>query len=177
MELTLDLIAKIGGISTVIGGLSAFLANIWAGRIVRKEQEKIDTFLAKNQSDLDELKSKKLRHHEDRLTCYGAAVDLIAQLVADIDELAIGRTTGANFMDLYLRFNRERHQAYGHMALVAPQSVMDAYDELVEYVLHAADGSLNYQHSEIRALAILWINTVRCDLGINPDPVAYRGSR
>lgn len=175
MELTLEIIAKIGGVAALIGALSAFLANIWAGRIMRKEQQKIDAFLARNQSELDELISKKLRHHEDKLKCYAKAVELVATLAADIDDVALKQQPASAIGELFSRFNRGRFNAWGQMALVAPQQVMDSFDRLAEYVISTMQSPGAYDFKILRNHAVVWLNAVREDMGVNSVPIDYQG--
>ncbi|MNI90150.1 hypothetical protein D3C73_1476410 [compost metagenome] len=59
--------------------------------------------------------------------------------------------------------------------MVAPQTVMDAQDSLVDYLLMIAHGNAVYEWRIVREKALLMINTVREDIGIGKDPIMYNG--
>ena len=74
-------------------------------------------------------------------------------------------------------FEVQRLRVYAYLAMHAPQSVMDAYDALCDVILAVIyDGTvMTWDH--FRDLAIRVLNEIRKDIGIRPDPIAYRGSR
>lgn len=73
------------------------------------------------------------------------------------------------------RFNRSRMRAYGYMAMLAPQAVMDAFDALIDRCILIAHGSAKYEWSEVQALAINLLNEVRKDVGLDKSPIVYKG--
>ena len=76
-----------------------------------------------------------------------------------------------------LQFERDRLRAYAYLAMFAPQSVMDAYDSVVDYLLEVLDATRPFKFEELRAVGIGMLNAIRNDLGIDPQPIAYRGKR
>lgn len=190
MDGILEVLKQLGGAAAIVGGAVSVGCTIWTARIARKEQaehdqalarleanlrEKIDILLATEQSKLDLLREQGKRLHDDKLACYSKAIALIAEFAAEADEVRMGLKTAEDFRDAYVRFNRERLPAYSHMALVAPQAVMDSFDRLVEYILELMRGNNVYDFAYIRRLALNWINEARKDIGINSEPIEYRG--
>lgn len=190
MDGILEVLKQLGGVAAIAGGAVSVGCTIWTARIARNEQAeqdqalarleanlrgKIDILLAKEQSKLDLLREQAKRLHDDKLACYSRAIALIAEFAAEADEVRMGLKTAEDFRNAYLRFNRERLPAYSHMALVAPQTVMDSFDRLVEYIIKLMKGDNVYDFPSVRRLALNWINEARKDIGINSDPIEYRG--
>ncbi|EMX0314406.1 hypothetical protein AAFZ98_004561 [Vibrio parahaemolyticus] len=59
--------------------------------------------------------------------------------------------------------------------MLAPQSVMDAQDKLIDLLLLVAHGNANYEWEVVRELALKLINEVRKDIGIDKSAIAYNG--
>lgn len=190
MDWIQDVLKQLGGAVAIAAGAVSVGCTIWTARIARNEQAehdqalarleaglkgKIDLLLAAEQSKLDLLQERAKRLHDDKLACYAKAIALIAEFAAEADEVRMGLRTDQDFRDAYVRFNRDRLPAYSHMALVAPQAVMDAFDRLVEYILQLMRGDNVYDFPSVRRLALNWINEARKDIGINSDPIEYRG--
>ncbi len=49
-------------------------------------------------------------------------------------------------------------RVYGYLAMLAPQSVMDAQDKLMDHLLKIANGSEGYEWQWVRELAINLLN-------------------
>lgn len=64
---------------------------------------------------------------------------------------------------------------YGYLAMLAPQSVMDAQDDLIDHLLKITNGKAEYEWVKIREKALVMLNAVRADIGINDTPIAYHG--
>jgi hypothetical protein len=63
------------------------------------------------------------------------------------------------------------------MAMHAPQSVMDANDELSDHLIDVLQGEVPYEWPQVRARAINLLNRIRVDVGIDKNPIEYRGRR
>lgn len=59
--------------------------------------------------------------------------------------------------------------------MLAPQSVMDAQDNLVDHLLKISLGSLPYEWAEVREKALAMLNAIREDIGISKEPIGYNG--
>lgn len=190
MEGFLWFIAQLGGSAVIVGVLSTWIGRLWADRILKREdaehqarlkklesdlRHQVDSKLAHLESELATLRDKTLRAHADKLACYAFAVDSTAAFMSELSVILRNQLGAARYQSAFAAFDAGRIKAYGHMALVAPQAVMDAYDKLVDYFL-LVDGNMESASWEsARHLALNWINAVRNDLGVDPTPIEYRG--
>lgn len=187
-----EVISQLGGAAVIVAALSAWIGRLWADRILNNEstahqqrlkelesnlRHQVDTQLARLQSELSTLKEKTLKAHVDKIACYSFAIDGASKLLADMSATSTGVKGSSSFQDAFAEFDRSRIRAYGHMALVAPQSVLDAYDALVGYFLDVNEGHEKADWVKARELALVWINAARTDIGVDPSPVSYRGTR
>jgi hypothetical protein len=74
-------------------------------------------------------------------------------------------------------FEVQRLRVYSYLAMHAPQSVMDAHDEVVDALLEVVMDGRALTWPEFRLLGIRFLNEVRLDVGIRTEPIAYRGRR
>lgn len=76
---------------------------------------------------------------------YRAVIDTVARLFAALDSHECGRliadAAGARFDE----FNEQRVRVYGYLAMLAPQSLMDAQDNLIDHLLQIAHGRDTYE--------------------------------
>lgn len=187
-----EALSLLGGAAAIVGALSTWIGRLWADRILSSEssahqqrlkqlesdlRQKVDTELAQLHSELATLKEKTLKAHADKLACYSFAIDGASKLLADMSANHIGAPSAPAFREAFSEFDRSRIRAYGHMALVASQPVLDAYDELVHYFLDVHEGVAAPNWSTARGLALTWINAARVDVGVDSSPVSYRGPR
>ena len=59
--------------------------------------------------------------------------------------------------------------------MLAPQEVMDAQDELMDHLLEISHGSIEYKWEKVRELGVNFLNEIRVDIGIDKNPIEYRG--
>ena len=97
-------------------------------------------------------------------------------ILAELEKTALGLQTEIS-KDVLDMFSRDRLRAYGYLGMLSPQSVMDAQDALVDRLIELIYEGKQAEWSEIRNLALNFINEVRKDIGINKEPIEYRGSR
>ena len=72
-------------------------------------------------------------------------------------------------------FNEQRMRVYGYLAMLAPQSVMDTQDRLMDHLIKISNGSEAYDWNKVRELAINLLNEIRKDVGVDKNPIEYRG--
>jgi len=186
-----EFFTQLGGAAAIVTALSAWIGKLWSDRILQREnsdhqqrlkaleaelRHEVDAQLARLQVELATLKEKTLKAHADKLTCYRFAIDGAAKLLADISALAGGLPGARPFEQAFAEFDATRIRAYGHMAMVAPQAVMDAYDEMVEYFIRVRSGAEEQDWFKARNLALSWINAARMDIGVDPTSISYRGA-
>ena len=167
---------SIGTSSMIIFALSSWLGKVWANRILIREKQAIQIQLEETKQKLDIIKETALRFQNDKILTYRAIVDIVSGILASFDALQTGRLDPKEATKRFDYFNQERLKLYGYLAMLAPQNVMDAQDQLMDHLLMIANGSVKYEWSEVRRLAINLLNEVRKDIGIAEQPIEYRGN-
>ncbi|MEJ8680107.1 hypothetical protein P0C22_16350 [Plesiomonas shigelloides] len=169
------MIASIGAGGAVVFALSSWLGKLWAQRILENEKHQLASALEKTKRDLDIVKETTLRFQSDKLHTYRAVIDVIARILSALDAHESGRLqpneAGARFDE----FNEQRIRIYGYLAMIAPQEVMDAQDELIDNLLLVANGGAKYDWKKVRENALALLNAVRIDVGIDKSPIFYNG--
>jgi hypothetical protein len=140
------ILAALGGGGAIVVAFSGWLGKLWAEKLMAKEKAKYEAELAElksqlersNQDNLTRLqtelgifKDTYLKLHNDKIGTYGFVCGVVSDFLADMNMLQVGQKPDANFYD---RFNRGRLKAHGHLAMLAPQEVMDAYDALIDEI-------------------------------------------
>jgi hypothetical protein len=119
---------------------------------------------------LEIAKETIVKEHLDRVTIYRAAI--LAKIVM-IATQQRGSLTPAEFAD----FEHQRLRVYAYLAMHAPQSVMDAHDAVMDLTLEMVVDGKPLSWIGVRELSLRFLNEARKDIGINAEPVAYRGTR
>lgn len=186
-----SVVASLGGGAVIVFALSNWLGKVWADRLMRKERQDYalqlehlrnslklasEEQLASLRAQLDVAKETYVREHLDRMTIYRAAIDLIAGIVAKI-QMILQRRRGPLTPDELHEFEVQRLRVYAYLAMHAPQSVMDAHDAVTDLILAIVYDGQDTTWEHFRALALQFLNEVRKDVGIRPEPIAYRGTR
>jgi hypothetical protein len=183
-------LAALGGGGLIVGSFSGFFGKLWADKMMaadraahEKQLEELRAdLLRKNADELERLKAeidlqkdKLAGAHQDKLTIYRAVIDLVidAVLEAELARAGVGQTS----IEKWMRFEALRLRAYGQLAMLAPQPVMDAYAALTDYFLDVKEAKHEYSFGRVRELGLALLNEVRRDLTIDPTPIAYRGTR
>ncbi len=181
-------ITSIGSAAAIIFGLSSWLGKVWANRLMESEKaahardlEKLrselqhtnEVKLSQLKEELDTYKQKHLRGHGDKVRIYRLVVDVVINLLGDLDMAQ--QLAPIEAVERWDKFNRGRMQAYGYLAMLAPQSVMDTYDALFDHLILVTKGCLPYAWPKVRELVLRLLNEVRKDIGFDPSPIEYRG--
>ncbi|MGF6287016.1 hypothetical protein [Pseudomonas silensiensis] len=168
-------IFSLGGGGVVVFALSSWLGKIWAGRILAEDTHQLSTRLEETKRDLDVLKEKTLRFQNDKILAYREITEIIAKLLAIMDA-ENGRIVGWDTdKGPVHEFNEQRLKLYGYLAMLAPQAVMDAQDDLVDHLLLTASGDVDYKWSEVREKVLFLLNAVREDIGLAAGSIVYKG--
>ena len=59
--------------------------------------------------------------------------------------------------------------------MLAPQTVMDACDNLFDYLFQVRNNQEPYKWSEVRKHALALLNAMRLDVGIDSAAIQYNG--
>ena len=184
-------IASVGGGGIIVTFASSQLGKLWADRFMEKERaghalelEKLraelrrssDEELQKIHSGLEIFKHKHLRGHDDKLQIYRLVVDVVTEILGDLDLLfTFGELPQVDRNERWDRFNRGRMRAYGYLVMLAPQTVMDACDNLFDYLIQVLNTQESYKWSEVRKHALTLLNAMRLDVGIDSAAIQYNG--
>lgn len=170
----MDIFTSIGAVlfSILSGGgiviaLSSWLGKVWASRILEKDRK-----------ELELLKEKYIKEHNEKFSTYKTIIDVISKILADLDQWHLGDMSSEDGKKAFHTFNQDRLRAYGYLGMIAPQSVMDAQDALIDKILLVSQGSEKYDWNEIRALALKLLNEIRNDIEINEQKstISYNGN-
>jgi hypothetical protein len=168
-------IAAVGAGGAIVFALSSWLGKVWANRILANEKHILGTELEKTKRELDVVKETTLRFQNDKILTYRAIVDVVARILASFDAHQMGRLQGQEAGSRFDEFNEQRIRVYGNLAMLAPQEVMDAQDELMDHLLEISHGSIEYKWEKVRELGVNFLNEIRVDIGIDKNPIEYRG--
>lgn len=158
---------------------------LWFDRRIVDLQNKNEQELNKLKSELDIYKEKVLKGHIDKIETYRLGADILAETLADLD---IMNNTGnlpmkrEQLLDPKVQADlRQRGRAslklYGYLAMYAPQSVMDANEELRDYLDSILFSGIKYEPPKVYQLALKLVNEIRKDVGIDKTPLKYKGTR
>jgi len=170
------MIASIGAGGAIIFALSTWLGKLWAQRILENEKHQLASELEKTKLELDIVKETTLRFQNDKLHTYRAVIDVIARILSALDAHESGRLQANEANARFDEFNEQRIRIYGYLAMIAPQAVMDAQDELIDNLLLVAHGNAEYKWEKVRANALALLNAIRIDIGIDKSPIFYNGA-
>ena len=181
-------VVAIGGAGTVIAGLSSWFGKLWADRLMEGYRARHDAELERLRADytrerdqlrneLDIYRERFLTAHHEKLATYRLGSDIVTDLLAAFDRFAAGRLPPDEAARIRDDFNRLRLRAYAYLAMLAPQTVMDAFDALTDYLLAVVNGEQAFDWKAMRGLALALLNRIREDVGLDKEPVVYRGIR
>lgn len=185
------ILGSLGGAGVIVVGLSSWLGKVWAARLMDNERHKHerdlealraslkvqnDKQLTEISSDFEIFKQTHLREHNDKLAIYRAALDTIVPILAKIELLVIGER-GELSSEEKEAFENDRLRIYGYLAMLAPQSVMDANDAFIDLLLALIYDGEQTNWKTVRNSALRLTNAMRADIGLNKEPVAYNGNR
>lgn len=168
-------LVSIGGGSVVVLGLSTWFGKMWADKMLAKQTHLLAGQLESTKRELDVVMQTTLRFQSDKLHTYRAAIEVVARLLASLDSHESGRLVANEAGARFDEFNEQRIRVYGYLAMLAPQSVMDAQDGLIDHLLQIAHGAVAYEWAEVRVKALCMLNAIRDDVGIDKSPITYNG--
>lgn len=190
-SVVLAIIGSIGGGGLIVLGMSNWLGKVWAQRLMDREQhrhekelEELRTnlshdskqMLTKFQSELEVTRATAIRDNADKVAIYRASIDLLAKMIAKI-EMIIQEKRGLLTPQEELEFEEQRLKIYAYLAMHAPQSVMSAHDDMTDMLLDVMEGKSMPTWPQVRDAALKFLNEMRADIGVNPSPIEYCGTR
>lgn len=170
------IIASIGGSALIVAAFSNWLAKLWASRMLQNERALHAEKLESKKNELDLLKQKDVTRHYEKLAIYKDVVHLVCEILRDLEAVTIGKQPALS-EEVEHSFSLNRTKAYGYIALVSSQNVLDKYNYLIDYFIPIVYEGQAGSWIEMREKADEMLNAMRLDLGINEEEVMYRGSR
>ncbi|MBN46061.1 MULTISPECIES: hypothetical protein [unclassified Methylophaga] len=173
----------------ILFGFSRAIGKMWANNLIEKlkhnhaiELEKItkelqresDEKLTSITHEFEILKNTHLREHSDKLIIYRTAMELVATMLAKLELIVMEKRPPLTDIELET-FEAERLRIYAYLAMLAPQEVMDANDNLTDLLLEVVHQNKQTDWITIRGLALKLINSMRRDIGLNKTPIQYNG--
>lgn len=161
-----------------------------------KENRKIEQLKHKQEKEIIKVKHEfsteveALKNHlstekeynvtkfQHKFETYKGFIEMIAEFIASLDKLKLEKKELE--LPIVHTFNRSRLKIYGFLALVAPQTVMDAHDELIDFIMEILEGKHKYDSTtfiEIRNKALCLVNCIRSDLELAEGKIKYQGKR
>jgi len=168
-EIAQAVLLSMGGGSLIVFTLSSFLGKVWAKRILQSEKQEHDKELSKYKAQLDLLLHKDSLNYQQKLDLYKVVSNPLIELVALIS------TSGLRAEHLQ-EFDRQRLHITAQLALFAPQSVFNAFNDMIDYVNNSLDNE-DYSFIVFRGKALVYLSEMRRDIGIYSDDVSYNGDR
>ncbi len=167
-------IASFGGGALIVAAFSHWLGNIWAKRMLQNERALHSTKLAEIQTALDSIKHKDITRHNDKLSVYRDAIDLVSEMLRELESVANKKQSTIN-SDIEHSFSVNRNKAYGYISLVSSQVVMNKYNELIDFMIPVIYHNEACTWSEIREKSDDMLNAMRQDLGFGDSDISYQG--
>jgi hypothetical protein len=150
--------------------LSVWLGRVMAKRIELREQARHSRELEQLRVDLGFLRDKALGAHNLKIDLYRDVTEPLIKFMIDVE-------TGKLTESAHIDFNRDRFRSYARLAMFAPQSVLDAYDEIVDYLNDLLEAKHGYDWSVVRKLSQAFLNAARADVAIGTGSIGYKGKR
>lgn len=185
------ILGSLGGAGFIVIGLSSWLGRVWSTRLMDNERHKYeqdlealrsnlraenDQQLASISNDYEIFKQTHLREHNDKLEIYRSCLDIVALILAKIELTTLGERAGLSVEDKEV-FGANRLKLYAYLAMLAPQEVMDANDNLIDILLALVYDGKTTDWVTIREAALNLTNAMRADIGLNKMSITYNGAR
>lgn len=135
----------------------------------------LNFYFEKLKNDKEAARQRNHRAFEDKLAIYRMVVDLHSNFLHDLQSFYIDgqQITPEKIKD----FDKMRMKSYGYLAMLAPQDVMDAHEELVERIIATLEGTQEFNWAEIREKCLVMLNAARKDIGLDTATITYNGNR
>lgn len=170
-EIAQAVLVSIGGGGVIVFLLSGYLGSVWADRLMAAETAKHQKELEVLRSELSRTCSRDALNYKEKIDLYKGISDPIIELIVSIEN------TGEITNELLSNFEHKRLSITAQLAMFAPMSVYDAYNELIDYLYNSLENKDKYSFERFRQYAHKFLTEARKDVGIYSDEVKYLGNR
>jgi hypothetical protein len=172
IRIAATILLSLGGGGAIVFSLSSWLGKVWADRIMAKERANFEREITslkaslekanaesveKLKTDLEIFRDTQLKAHTDKIEIYRMTIDIIVKFLINMDQANHSEVAKK---DILLAFLEGRLRAYGYLSMLAPQNVMDAYDNLTDHIELIAYGKEPNDWPTIRQKALQMINLI-----------------
>ena len=168
-EIAQAVLLSVGGGSIIVFALSSFLGKVWAKRILQNEKQEHDKELSEFKAKLDSLIQKDTLNYQQKLDLYKVVSNPLIELVALLSKNGL---TNEHVHE----FDRQRLHITAQLALFAPQTVFNAFSEMIDYIYDSLENE-DYSFYVFRDKALSYLSEMRKDIGIYSDEISYNGHR
>ena len=168
-EVAQALLLSLGGGGLIVLGLSSYLGKVWAKRILQNEKQQHEKDLSEFKNKLEALTARSALNYQQKIELYKVVSTPLIELVVQIAKDGLTQ-------DHVDDFDRARLQITAQLALFAPVSVFDAFNDMVDYLYNSLEQD-DYSFAVFRDKALGYLSEMRKDIGIYSDSVGYSGSR
>ena len=170
-EIAQAVLVSLGGGAVIVLLLSSWLGKIWANRMMAKERSKYE-------SDLETIKSNLSEKLEQNNLNYRQKIDLYKEISAPILHLVVSIEHQENVSQEQMKaFEIKRLEITAQLAMFAPQTVFNKYNDFIDYIYNCFEGKDTYTFNQFRVMALEFLSEIRKDIGIYSDSVSYYGKR
>lgn len=168
-EIAQAVLISLGGGGLIVLVLSSWIGKIWAQRILLGEKQEYEKQLTEFKSKLESLKEKDSLNYQQKLELYKLVANPFVELTALINRDGVTE-------EHVHEFNRQRLHITAQLVLFAPESVVHAFMDIIDYIYNSFEQK-NYDFHVFRDMAMKFLSEMRKDIGIYSDEVTYAGSR
>lgn len=165
------ILTALGGGAVIVLGFSGWLGKIWAGRLMAEQTAGHNRALADLEADLRERADRRSQAYRLKIELYREASEPVIKLLIRMEH-----NEGVRKIDLQ-EFEKERLTTTALLAMFAPQSAFDAYNNMIDYIFDSFEGKSEYTFARFRELALAFFTEVRRDVGLYDDAISYKGNR
>ena len=170
-EIAQAVLLSLGGGGIIVFALSNWLGKVWANRLMA-------TATAQHEKDLEKLNSELRREDNRHALNYKEKIDLYKGISEPIIELIVLiEKTGSITQELMTSFELKRLSSTSQLAMFAPMTVFEAYNNTIDYLYNCLERKDTYTFQSFRKFAFSFLSEIRRDIGIYDDDVTYSGSR
>jgi hypothetical protein len=170
-EIAQAVILSLGGGVVIVFAFSNWLGKIWAGRLMASEtarhNQNLETLRASLQAQVDHFSQT----YKQKIELYKEVSNPLIDLIVKAQHS--GGLTPEDLKD----FDKSRLTTTALLAMFAPKTVFDEYNNLIDYIYNAFEGKAVWSFPEFRVSALKFLSLVRADIGLYTDVVSYNGTR
>ncbi|MDH2918415.1 MAG: hypothetical protein PXX73_04390 [Sideroxydans sp.] len=158
-----EVIKFIGGTAIVIATI-AWLIKSLIGHLLSKDVEIFKSNLKYQSEHGNHLLMQKI-------ALYKEVANPVIELIVKAQH------NGQLSKDDLQKFDKDRLATTALLAMFAPVTVFDKYNQMIDYIYDAVELKQTWRFDIFRGKALVFLSSVRGDIGLYTDAVEYNGTR